>query len=152
LPNVVFVPPQEYLSSYELIQQAKFVMVYNSTIGLEASILGAAVLSGGRSRFTPYETVFFPRTEAEFRQKAEEFLSATAIAVPAAHRRNARRFLYWQLYRSSLPFSAYLRPASSRYTVHFRPFPLEALLPEHSRTMAAISEGILHGGDFMLKE
>ena len=44
-PNVVFVSPRETLSSYELIRRSKFVMVYNSTIGLEASILGAAVLS-----------------------------------------------------------------------------------------------------------
>ncbi len=152
LSNVVFVPPEEYISSYELIQRAKFVMVYNSTIGLEAAILGAAVLSGGRSRFTPYETVFFPQDEAAFRRTAEEFLSAQQIAVPEAHRRNARRFLYWQLYRSSLPFGAYLQPGSGRYTVHFRSFPPEALLPERSPTMQAISEGILHGGDFMLKE
>ncbi len=152
LRNVIFVPPEEYISSYELIQRAKFVMVYNSTIGLEASILGAAVLSGGRSRFTPYETVFFPRSEADFRQLAEDFLSSPRIAVPAAHRLNARRFFYWQLYRSSLPFSAFLRPGSGRYTVHFRSFALEALLPENSRTMAAISDGILRGGDFMLKE
>ncbi|HET9906347.1 MAG TPA: hypothetical protein VFQ23_06890, partial [Anaerolineales bacterium] len=40
-PNVVFVAPNETLSSYELIQKSKFVMVYNSTIGLEASIMGA---------------------------------------------------------------------------------------------------------------
>src|SRR5215212_9860480 len=43
-PNVIFVSPNESLSSYELIQKSKFVMVYNSTIGLEASIMGAAVL------------------------------------------------------------------------------------------------------------
>ncbi|HNQ96361.1 MAG TPA: hypothetical protein PKH47_16955, partial [Anaerolineales bacterium] len=46
-PNVVFVGPRETLSSYELIQRSKFVMVYNSTIGLEASIMGAAVLCAG---------------------------------------------------------------------------------------------------------
>ena len=47
-PNVLFVGPQESLSSYELISKSKFVMVYNSTIGLEASIMGAAVLCAGR--------------------------------------------------------------------------------------------------------
>jgi len=62
LPNVVFVSPQEALSSYELILKSKFVMVYNSTIGLEASIMGAAVLCAGKARFTQYPTVFFPQT------------------------------------------------------------------------------------------
>ncbi|RME86820.1 MAG: hypothetical protein D6770_11005, partial [Anaerolineae bacterium] len=66
LENVVFVPPKEYLSSYELIQRSKFVMVYNSTIGLEASIMGAAVLCAGKARFTQYPTVFFPQDSAEY--------------------------------------------------------------------------------------
>jgi hypothetical protein len=59
LPNVLFVDANEYFSSYELIQRSKFVMVYNSTIGLEASLLGAAVLCGGRARYTQLPTVFF---------------------------------------------------------------------------------------------
>ncbi len=152
LPNLIFIPPDEYISSYELIQRAKFVLVYNSTIGLEAAILGAVVVSGGKSRFTPYNTVFFPPTVAEFVAQVEAFLAADTLAAPPEHRRNARRFLYWQLFRSSLPFGRYLRPSSGRYSVYFRRFSLEALLPKNSATMRAISEGILHGGDFMLKE
>ena len=66
-PNVVFVAPTETLSSYELIQKSKFVMVYNSTIGLEASIMGAAVLCAGKARFTQYPTVFFPQSVEDVR-------------------------------------------------------------------------------------
>jgi capsule polysaccharide export protein KpsC/LpsZ len=52
LANVVFVGPKEYLSSYELIQRSKFVMVYNSSIGLEAALMGKEVLCGGNARYT----------------------------------------------------------------------------------------------------
>jgi hypothetical protein len=92
LANVTFVPPQEYLSSYELIQQAKFVMVYNSTIGLEASILGVPVLCAGKARFTQYPTVFFPQNPEEHLARMREFLGATTIEVPSIFRRNARDF------------------------------------------------------------
>ena len=51
LPNLVFIDAGEYISSYELVQRAKFVLVYNSMIGLEASIMGAAVLSAGKVRY-----------------------------------------------------------------------------------------------------
>ena len=68
-PNVVFVAPTETLSSYELIQKSKFVMVYNSTIGLEASIMGAAVLCAGKARFTQYPTVFFPQSVEDVRRQ-----------------------------------------------------------------------------------
>ena len=52
LPNVVFIDSQEYISSYELIQRSKFVMVYNSSIGLEAALMGKPVLCGGQGRYT----------------------------------------------------------------------------------------------------
>jgi len=47
LPNVISVGPDVHFSSYEMIQRAKFVMIYNSTIGMEASIMGAPVLCAG---------------------------------------------------------------------------------------------------------
>jgi hypothetical protein len=151
-PNVVFVAPNETLSSYELIQRSKFVMVYNSTIGLEASILGAAVLCAGRARFTQYHTVFFPQTIEEIRRKMEEFLEAEKIEVPSEFQRNARRFLYYQLFRTSLPFGDFLEPSVRTTQARLRSFALEDLSPEKSKAMEAIVDGLLNDGDFLLKE
>src|SRR5690606_2303551 len=111
LQNVIFVPSNETLSSYELILKSKFVMIYNSTIGLEASIMGMPVLCAGKARFTQYPTVFFPQSVVDLRKKMEEFLSAENIEVPAEFKRNARRFLYYQLFRTSQPFGNFLEPS-----------------------------------------
>jgi hypothetical protein len=151
LPNLVFIPSDQYLSSYELIQRSKFVMVYNSTIGLEASILGAAVLCAGRARFTQYPTVFFPASVEEYRQMLETFLRAEKVAPPPDHRRHARRFLYYQLFRTSLPFDDFLTPAGLRGYVHLRSDVFARLTLVHP-TLQTLVEGILHGGDFLLKE
>jgi len=83
LPNVLFVDASEYFSSYELIRKSKFVMVYNSTIGLEASVIGLPVLCGGKARFTQIPTVFFPPSPDDYSRQAEEFLRAKQIKVPA---------------------------------------------------------------------
>jgi hypothetical protein len=152
LGNVLFVPPQEYFSSYELIQRSKFVMVYNSTIGLEASILGAAVLCAGKARFTQYPTVFFPKSVEEYLQLAEAFLQAEQLRAPQEHQRQARRFLYYQLFRASLPFDTYLRPGMPTTQAQLKPFPLSALSAEHSPTVRAILRGVLENGDFLLEE
>lgn len=149
-PNVVFVGPRETLSSYELIQRSKFVMVYNSTIGLEASIMGAAVLCAGRARFTQYPTVFFPQTVDEVRRKMKEFLSAEKIEVPAEFKRNARRFLYYQLFRTSLPFGDFLEPSVRTTQAKLKSFELDELL--ESDAVKVILEGVLEGGDFLLTE
>jgi hypothetical protein len=151
LPNVVFVSPKESLSSYELIQRSKFVMIYNSTIGLEAAILGAAVLCAGKARFTRYPTVFFPQSVPEFRARAEQFLAAGKIDVPADFRRNARRFLYYQLYRSSLPFDPYLTTSDHPSLTRFKDFSWEQLLPQNSPAIATILEGVMENGDFLLR-
>jgi hypothetical protein len=149
-PNVVFVGPCETLSSYELIQKSKFVMVYNSTIGLEASIMGAAVLCAGRARFTQYPTVFFPQSAEEVRSKMKEFLTAEKIDVPTKFKRNARRFLYYQLYKTSLPFGEFLKPSVRTTQTRLKSFGLDALL--ESDAIRVILEGILDGGDFLLKD
>lgn len=148
-PNVVFIGPRETLSSYELIQKSRFVMVYNSTIGLEASIMGASVLCAGRARFTQYPTVFFPQTVDEVKSRMKEFLSAEKIEVPPSFRRNARRFLYYQLYKTSLPFGDFLEPSIRTTQTRLKTFKLNALLK--SDAIQTIFDGLLNDGDFLLK-
>ncbi|MBN1306145.1 MAG: hypothetical protein JXA13_17030 [Anaerolineales bacterium] len=152
LANVVFIPPQEFVSSYELIQKSKFVMVYNSTIGLEASIMGAPVLCAGKARFTQYPTVFFPKSAAEVREKMEEFLEVENILIPPEFLRNARRFLYYQLFRTSLPFGNFLKPSVRKTQTQLKSFALDELSPEKSPAVRAIIRGARADGDFLLEE
>ena len=150
LLNVIFISSNETLSSYELIQSSKFVMIYNSTIGLEASIMGAAVLCAGKARFTQYPTVFFPQTIEDVRRKMKEFLIVEKIEIPAEFKRNARRFLYYQLYRTSLPFGDFLEPSVRTTQTRLKTFPLEMLL--ESDAVKTILDGVLNNGDFLLKQ
>jgi len=150
LPNVVFVSPKETLSSYELILKSKFVMVYNSTIGLEAAIMGAAVLCAGKARFTQYPIVFFPQTIEDVRRKMKEFLETETIDVPLEFKRNARRFLYTQLFRTSLPFGEFLEPSVRTTQTKLKSFELAQLV--ESESVKVIKDGVLEGRDFLLKE
>jgi len=151
-PNVIFVPPHETLSSYELIQRSKFVMIYNSTIGMEASIMGMPVLCAGKARFTQYPTVFFPQSVEAYGEKLAEMLNAEKIDVPAEFKRNARRFLYYQLYFSSLPFGEYLKTGVRTSHALLQDFNLDRLSPENSPAMKAILDGVLDDGDLLLNK
>lgn len=150
LRNVIFIPSNETLSSYELILKSKFVMIYNSTIGLEASIMGMPVLCAGKARFTQYPTVFFPQTIDEVRKKMKEFLLAEKIEVPAEFKRNARRFLYYQLFRTSLPFGDFLEPSVRTTQAKLQTFRLEELV--ESESVKVVLNGVLDGEEFLLKE
>jgi hypothetical protein len=152
MENVVFIDSQEYISSYELIQRAKFVIVYNSSIGMEAALMHKAVLCGGKARYTQYPIVFFPQSPQEYEQQAQEYLQAEQVIIPAEFTRNARRFLYYQLYRASLPLSDYLQVGQRKGFVELRDFSWQELLPEHSPTMQVLHAGILHGKPFLMPE
>jgi Capsule polysaccharide biosynthesis protein len=153
LPNVIFVDSNHYLSSYQLIQRSKFVMVYNSSIGLESALLGKAVLCGGKARFTDHPIVTFPQTPEAHRQQAEEFLDFPGeIEVPAEFLHNARNFIYYQLYRASLPFGEFLESHQRPGYVSLRPFSWRQLTREQSSTVRTLLDGILDDKPFLLAE
>jgi hypothetical protein len=142
LPNVVFIDSQEYLSSYELIQRSKFILIYNSSIGLEATLLDTPVLCAGKARYTQYPIVFFPQDLAEYHATLDKFLNEQEIQIPAEYKENARRFLYCQLFRSSLSFEDYLKDGYRKGYVQLKPFTWQDLLPENSQTIQILLEGI----------
>lgn len=152
LDNVGFIGPDQPLSSYELIQRSKFVMVYNSSIGLEASLLGAPVLCAGQARYTQYETVMYPDSKSQYLEKAYALLQNNQIKIPDSYANHARKFLYYQLFKVSLPFDQYLTEYPSTGYVQLREFPLSRLDRENSPTIRVLVDGILHGNEFVLEK
>jgi len=152
IKNIKFVGPDEFFSSYEMIKRAKFVMIYNSTIGLESSILGVPVLCAGRARFTQLETVYFPGSRDAYYEQLNRLLNEEKVSFPEIHRTNSRRFLYYQLFRSSLSFEPFLEEDHIwQGYVRLRGFNWVDLLPENSKTLHTISEGLLGNGQFLLE-
>lgn len=112
--------------------------------------MGAPVLCAGKARFTQYPTVFFPQTVDEVRKRMKDFLAVENIDVPVEFKRNARRFLYYQLYRTSLPFGDFLEPSVRVTQAKLKSFDLDDLLK--SESVWVILDGILNEGDFLLNE
>ena len=151
LPNVLFIGPRQFISSYELIAHAKFVMVYNSTVGLESSVLGKPVLCAGKARYTQIPTVFFPQSEPEYRAQLRAFLAAETVEQPDEFQRNGRRVLYSQLFRASLPFGDFLEEDGVwKGYVRLKDFKAAALDPQNSATLQVVLDGILKGKPFIL--
>ncbi len=153
LPNVRFISSDQFISSYDLINRSKFVMVYNSTIGLEASIMGKPVLCAGKARYTSIPTVFAPQSKTKYRQVLRDFLGTDQVDHPPEFQRNARRMLYRQLFCASLPFRDYLAEDGVwRGYIRLRNFPLERLQPENSETIRILLAGILENKAFIMEE
>lgn len=151
--NIRFIGPEQHLSSYALIKLAKFILVYNSTIGLEASLMDIPVLSAGRARFTQYQTVYFPKSRTAYLKKLNEFLKVKKIKPLPAHRIQARRFLYYQLFRTSLLFDKYLeKDGIWQGFVKLTDFQPDELRLDNSETGKVLAEGFLDGKPFLTRE
>ncbi len=145
--NVAFLGPSDYVSSYDLIRRSKLVLVYNSSVGLEASIAGVPVLCAGRARYTQIPTVFFPATRAEYGLALEALLHAPALLAPEGFAANARRFLHHELFHASLDLSEFLTDEPGfPGMVLLKPFDPRRLLD--SEALSVIRDGILHDGPF----
>jgi hypothetical protein len=148
LTNVRLFSPSETISSYDLIRQSKVVLVYNSSIGLEASILGAAVLCAGRARYTQVPTTFYPEDREAYVQMLQDFLSRQQIEIPDAFSYNAKRFLNYELYQASLDLSEFLLPYPKAVGMTL----LSDFEPERlaeSPAMEVMRKGILEGAPFV---
>ena len=152
LPNVFFVDSQEPLSSYDLIQRSKFIMVYNSSIGLEGTLLGVPVLCAGQARYSQYATVFAPKTAKSYLETAEEFLRADEIDLPPEFMINARNFLYFQFFRVSLSFDKFLEAHPTPGYVQLKRFSCQDLLLENSTVAQLLVNGILRAEPFLMPE
>ncbi len=153
LPNCLFVGPDQYFSSYELIQNSKFVMVYNSTIGLEAAVMGAAVLCGGKSRYTQIPVCWFPPTKEKFREQAELFLNSETINIPPEYQKTARKFMYYQFFHTALSFSEFIEPDPVwKGYVKLKKFSNDQLSGGKNINLKVIENGILNRQPFVLPD
>ena len=80
----------------------------------------------------------------------EGFLAADTIEVSPEFRRNARRFLYYQLFRTSLPFGEFLETGVRSTHARLKWFDPRDLLK--SPAIQTITRGLLENGDFLLDE
>jgi hypothetical protein len=147
--NVLFLAPSDYISSYDLVRSCKFVMVYNSSIGIEATILGTPVLMAGRARYSHEETAFIPADREEYRRHLESFLDLEKIEVPDAMVRAARRLLYLELFHASLDLSSFLEPDGVLPgMVIFSDFAVTSL--KDDAVLNVIRQGIFADGGFRM--
>jgi len=149
--NIKLIGPDETLSSYELIQRSKFTMVYNSYIGLEATLIGAAVLCAGKARYTQYPTVFYPESRKNYVDQLESFLIADEIQIPEEYYEYARKFLYYQLYRASLSFEEFLYEHPTPGYVQINKLSWKDISSGESVVLDTVVSGIKAGTPFILE-
>ena len=148
LPNLIFISADSGISSYELISISKFCVVYNSTVGLEAAMMGKFTLFGGLPLHSYEGASYVVTSREDYCEKLQELLCADQPAVVLPEWQfNARRFFYFSLFKASLDFLPYIEPVDPPHFA-LKAFDIDALKPENSAEMRVIVDGILNGSEF----
>ena len=100
--NVRFVGPNDATSSYELIDAADRVLVYASTVGLEAALAGKTVIVAGDTHYKGRGFTFDPVDPYSYEAAVRS--SITAEALDPAKRESARRYAYAFFFRFNIDF------------------------------------------------
>jgi hypothetical protein len=150
LPNLSFIAPTEYVSSYELIDLSQFCLIYNSTIGLEATLMGKPVIAAGQTRYDRENMVYKAASSEAYLELVRQFLQSGAPPVSEAWQQRARRFMYYSLFCASLDLSPFTDQAYL-YNYTLKPFEAEALHPDRSTVMDTIYSGIINCTPFTVR-
>ncbi len=142
LPNVLYIDSLEYISSYALIEAAKFILAYNSSVALESVLFGKLPVCAGWAWYADYTTGIFPQSPEEYKHTVEELLASEKNHLPEDFRQNARSLLYYQNFRSSLPFGKYLEPHQIRGYVRLKSFDPFQLSSQEDISIRSLIEGI----------
>jgi hypothetical protein len=112
--------------------------------------MGKPVLCAGQARYTLIPTVFFPRSREEYLKTLNRFLDADHLENHEEFRLNARRVLYSQLFRASLPFDQFLEEDGVwQGYVRLKEFSLDQLSAAKSSTIQVVLDGILDQQPFI---
>jgi len=100
--NVIIIPPESNISSYTLIDKCQKVIVYTSTIGLEAAILGKPVIQCAHSNYSGKGFTIEPASGEEYERALREIISLP----PPNSKDLARRFAYLLYFKYMIPLSS----------------------------------------------
>jgi hypothetical protein len=142
LENVLFIDSQEFISSYDLIRRSKFVIAYNSSIALEAVLLGRLPVCGGWAWYADYPVVVYPSSPQAYRDEIKTYLETEEVLLPEKFTATARALLYYEYYRCSIPFEDFLKAHSLRGFTMFEQVSIQDFKPTRAPAVAALLEGL----------
>jgi hypothetical protein len=141
--NVRLVDPDEALSTYALVDLSELVLVYTTTVGLEAAARGVPVAVAGRTHYRGRGFTI----DLDGRDDLRAALAARHERLAPEAIELAHRYAYTFFFRCSIPFPA-VRVHDGRVVA--APDAAAAIAPGADAYVDFVCDRILDGGPFVL--
>ena len=143
--NVRLVGPEDPASSYTLVSFADAILVYTSTIGLEAAVRGKRVLVAGRTHYRARGFTLEVEAQEGYRELLLEALAGAALSTEEVDL--ARRYAHLFFFRFMHDFPWVVDTPRSARRLTFSDF--AELRPGRHPVLDRICDAILHGRPFV---
>lgn len=144
--NIKIIPPESQISSYELLSRAKLILVYSSTLGLEATLRGIAVIVAGNVHYRDKGFTYDVSSREEYlaiinHEREIDKINVNQIEI-------AYRYAFFYLYRSKIPLEFYYSKKFRIYRLNISKY--EQLLPGANPYLDLVIDGIVNNNPIVL--
>jgi hypothetical protein len=139
--NVSLVSADSDISSYRLIEHAHIVLVYTSTIGLEAALSGKTVITAANTHYQQKGFTIDPQSQDAYFTQLDQLINTPSHALKPVDVHAARRYAYLFFHRYMVqiePFNQ-IRPGNIRMEIEH----LKDLQPGHFPQLDAICDFLI---------
>jgi hypothetical protein len=143
--NVSFVPGHEPLSSYVLLAMSDLVMVYTSTVGIEAAVRGHPVAVAGDAHYRGRGFTI----DLDSHERMERAMAGDDAAITPEQIELARRYAFTFFFRKMIPFPI-VRVDGERIA-ELAPS-VDSLRPGAEPFLDLICEQMVNGGPFIVPD
>ncbi|MFN8275119.1 MAG: hypothetical protein U0X58_09605 [Flavobacteriaceae bacterium] len=89
--NIEIIAPEDVVDSYELVQKSDIIIVFTSTVGIEAAFAGKKVVLLGRAAYESLDCAVIPQSHDELMT----ILTDENYVFPSINPENPLKFGYW---------------------------------------------------------
>ncbi len=89
--NIEIIPPEDTVDSYELVNKSDIIIVFTSTVGIEAAFAGKKVVLLGRAAYESLDCAVIPESHDELMN----VLTDENYVFPQLNPENPLKFGYW---------------------------------------------------------
>jgi hypothetical protein len=143
-PNIKLIEAESDISSYRLIEMADTILVYTSTVGLEASLMGKTVIAAGNTHYRDKGFITAPNTISEYFAQIDKCLrSNDDLAVADVEK--ARQYAHLFFRKHMIDFSSIIEQRTiSDASIHFES--LEQMKSNGSPELDSVCQFLLESG------
>ena len=97
------------MSSYDLIMSSDFIVVYNSTVGLEALLMGKPVVLGGKPKYYRISFLNVPKSPNEYLSELISNLKNSVAVLSQTQIDEARSFFFQLFFEAGGELGTYIK-------------------------------------------